>query len=173
MKFHVKREGDSVRVVLDAGEGQDGFLNGLDAKVEICDGTGECSVRPLVQVGPGTYHHETTVNPIPLAEYRFRLLLDEGSFLEASTEERGLYWPYPEELRFLPPDEDLLRSISEATGGKYAPEVNEIFDDYGDRVRRPVALWPLLASLALAAYFLDVLLRRAPGLWARLRRSTG
>ncbi len=46
--------------------------------------------------------------------------------------------------------------VSEETGGKFEPEVEEIFADYGDRVTVPTPLWPFLAGLALVLYLLDV-----------------
>jgi hypothetical protein len=64
------------------------------------------------------------------------------------------------EYRFRSPDERLLHSIATATGGAYHPTPASLANADGDSrtARRP--LWPALVTLALALWFLDLLLRR-------------
>jgi hypothetical protein len=78
---------------------------------------------------------------------------------------RQLYYPYPDEYRSYPPDVELLRALSEQTGGKLAPSVPEIFAAQGDVGRTRTPLWPWLAGIALVAYLLDIAARRSP--WVR------
>lgn len=78
---------------------------------------------------------------------------------------RALYYPYPDEHRFYPPDLELLRGLAEQTGGSFVPDPGEIFADHGDTARVPTPLWPWLAGLGLVAYLLDIALRRAPWSW--------
>ena len=84
---------------------------------------------------------------------------------------RALHYEDPDEYRFYPPRVEWLRTVSEETGGKLNPDVEEIFADYGETVSRPVELWPLLAVLALIGYLLDIAIRRAPWIWERLESS--
>jgi uncharacterized membrane protein len=64
------------------------------------------------------------------------------------------------EYRFRQPDEVLLRSIASATGGAWRPTAAALANSAGDSrtARRP--LWPPLVALALALWFVDLLLRR-------------
>jgi len=58
------------------------------------------------------------------------------------------------------PDETLLRSIAEATGGAWHPGAANLANTLADSrtARRP--LWPPLIALALGLWFVDLLLRR-------------
>ena len=64
------------------------------------------------------------------------------------------------EYRFRQPDEALLRSIASATGGAWRPTPAALANSAGDSrtARRP--MWPPLVALALALWFVDLLLRR-------------
>jgi uncharacterized membrane protein len=64
------------------------------------------------------------------------------------------------EYRFRAPDETLLRSIASATGGAWKPTAAALANAASDSrtARRP--LWPALIALALALWFVDLLLRR-------------
>ncbi|HUF23745.1 MAG TPA: VWA domain-containing protein [Vicinamibacterales bacterium] len=67
---------------------------------------------------------------------------------------------YPEEYRFRPADARALSAMSIATGGRYEPDAAALRPGAGDRSSVPTRLWPGLLMLALAAYLLDLLLRR-------------
>jgi len=64
------------------------------------------------------------------------------------------------EYRFRPPDKTLLESIASSTGGTYGPTADTLVNLPGDSrtARRP--LWPWLVGLALALWFVDLVLRR-------------
>jgi len=64
------------------------------------------------------------------------------------------------EYRFQPPDETLLRSLTGNTGGSWKPTAASLAGSAGDQrtVRRPIA--SALIVIALALWFVDVLLRR-------------
>jgi hypothetical protein len=64
------------------------------------------------------------------------------------------------ELRFKPGDEALLRSIASATGGQWHPTSASLAAPTKDRRLRHRQLWPALAGLALALWFVDLGLRR-------------
>jgi len=67
---------------------------------------------------------------------------------------------YPDEYRFRPADPRALSAMSIATGGRYEPDAAALGARAGDRSSVPTRLWPGLLVLALAAYLLDLLLRR-------------
>ena len=86
---------------------------------------------------------------------------------EGLTRAQGVFFPYPDEERFYPPDRDLLQKLSDLTGGKFDPEIGDIYAPYEDRTIRPTPLTPFLIGLALLLYIVDVAMRRAPWLWSR------
>jgi hypothetical protein len=73
-----------------------------------------------------------------------------------------LAYPWSEEYRLLPPDNALLRALSERTGGVFSPRADEIFAPRGDGGIVLKSLWPWFAAAALLAFLLDILVRRAP-----------
>ncbi len=57
-------------------------------------------------------------------------------------------------------DEDLLRSIAAATGGRANPAPEQVFDGGGRAVARWMQLWPLLLALAIALNLIELLARK-------------
>ena len=72
---------------------------------------------------------------------------------------------YPDEYRAFPPDIELLSALAQATGGKVAPSIAEVFAQQGDESRTTKALWPWFAAVALIFYLLDIAVRRSPLAW--------
>jgi Ca-activated chloride channel family protein len=64
------------------------------------------------------------------------------------------------EYRFRPPDEALLRSIADATGGAWRPSPDAIDKASGVNRAARRALWPALVVLALLLWLGDIALRR-------------
>ncbi len=102
------------------------------------------------------------------APWQFRLTSDELPDEALSSAYRAIYYPYPDEFRFYPADTERLRALSEQTGGKFQPEIADIFADLNESASVPTQLWPFLAALALLLNLLDIALRRVPWLWQRL-----
>jgi hypothetical protein len=67
---------------------------------------------------------------------------------------------YSDEMRLRPSNEELLRKIAIATGGKFPIEPQTVFQNSGRFALRPTSLWPWLASMAALLLVLDVALRR-------------
>jgi len=80
-----------------------------------------------------------------------------------------VFYPYPDEYRFYPPDIEKLETVARETGGKVSPEIEDIFRVDGERASVPTALAPIFVPMALLLYFLDVAVRRAPWIWNRLQ----
>jgi hypothetical protein len=160
--FQVRRQGKEAVVVLDA-VGEDGrYLNELLPEVEVVSPDGSRSSVLLRQVGSGSYEARLPLQHDPSAPYRFNLSGDR-----LASQSRTLFYADPDEYRLYPANVPLLRALSDLTGGKYRPEPDEIFADYGDRTSMPTQLWPYLAALALALYLLDIAVRRAPWFYRR------
>ncbi len=166
LEFRVRREGEEALISLTAVNDEGRHIDELKPEVEIIDPKGKQKRMPLPQVGPGAYQTR-----VPLAAWSDSAYI--FNIKEPATEaSRALYYEYPDEYRFYPPRIELLRTVSEETGGKLNPDIEEIFADYGETVSRPVELWPLLAMLALVGYLLDIAIRRAPWVWERLESSS-
>jgi hypothetical protein len=73
--------------------------------------------------------------------------------------EIGLYLPEPEMTDF-GEDAGLLRQIASFTGGRFEPQVKEVFDAGGRWLPVKLQLWPGLLAAALVLNFVEVLLRR-------------
>ena len=93
------------------------------------------------QSAPGRYATEFET---PLrGEYLLRLTqTSHGRTVFQQT--RGLAIGYPEELRLLPTDLDLLRQIASSSGGRFRPEPESVFAVSETAASREVALWPYL-----------------------------
>ena len=67
---------------------------------------------------------------------------------------------YADEYRFRPADARALAAMAVSTGGRYEPDAAALRPGADDRSTVPTRLWPMLLVLALAAYLIDLLLRR-------------
>jgi hypothetical protein len=151
--MQVRREGDEALVSINAIEQSGRFRNGLKPQLRVEGPKSSVSTVQVPQVGPGAYEIR-----IPLrhdGNYVFRT-----SDSQSGSTMRTLEYSYPDEYHFYPPNTKLLRMISAETGGVYAPKPPDVFNSGGEVVTYRTALWPWLASVALALFLADVLLRR-------------
>jgi hypothetical protein len=149
----VTRDGDVARIAIGAIDKNGLFRNGVNAHARVVAPDQSVSDVPIRQVGPGSYQGEFDVTRKG-GPFLVRVLADSAGV------SRTLDFSYPDEYHFYPPNIDLLRAVSTETGGKFQPEVEEIFDSHGETTAVPVPVWPYLAGLAAALYLADVLLRR-------------
>jgi len=111
----------------------------------------------MAQVAPGRYQAEFDVSRSGSYQLMFSQT-KETQVLGRQT--RGLAIGYPDELRLRPVNTELLRSIAGASGGRYEPEPESVFDRPQTTASRAVPLWPYLAGAAVLLFVLDVALRR-------------
>ncbi len=163
VEFDVQRIGDDAVITVSAVTEEGAFRVGLEPQLQVVEPGGDVVPLEIAQIGPGTYQAKHPLSASADAPYSFRL---SGNDMELQS--RELFYPYADEYRLYPPNAELLAAIAGQTGGKVLPENEEIFDDYGESASVPTALWPFFAALALAAYLLDIALRRAPWFWRRL-----
>ena len=171
LDMRAEKVGDEVRVVVDAIDDADRFLNDLDSTLRLEGPMGARRARPgeddpqlrrrrtlpLAQTAPGRYEAR-----FPLEAFgSFVLTADhrrEGRVVAESTAQ--LANPYPAEYARLEPDAELLRRVAEASGGRVDPTPEEAASADGESLRASEDLWPALLFAALVLLLLDLLLRR-------------
>ncbi len=145
------------RVVLDAIDSDDRFVNGMSTTLEVSGPGGWKTRVDMEQVASGRY------------EARFRLP-SFGSYTIKATHSKdgrvlgatlgGLANPYPTELRLLDVDLDLLDRVARTTGGIPQVAPGQVFDAGGRKVRfEDERRLPFLLA-AIALFLIDLLLRR-------------
>lgn len=145
------------RVVVDAIDDEDRFINDLDSKVMLTSPDGEKETITLRQTAPGRYEAS-----VPLTDY--------GSYnLKAQHDKDGdtiavsmgtISYPYPQEYLFTEPNRDVLRRGADIARGETDPEVATLFDPMGEEVKFRKELWPFFILAAIALMLLDLMFRR-------------
>ena len=164
LDWRVTRSGDDAMVELTALSADFRYRNGLSPRVRVTAPSGETATLLLRQVAPGAYRARLPVTAGSASPWRFTLL-QGGGIARAdigSADEQLLNYTWTDEYRLLPPNNALLRELSEGTGGVFAPTAQDVFADYGDSelVARP--MWPWFLAAALLMFLADILIRRAP-----------
>lgn len=175
LALRVGRDGRHAQITLNAFAADGQFRNQLAPKLRVTrpDGAGEELV--LTHAGPGRYQGRIELQPSSVAPYGFELIDTPG--IEPAELARvasvSLFYPHSDEYQALPANETLLKTLSEQTGGKFMPKIDDVFADYGERGKASKALWSYCAAGALLLFLLDILLRRAPRLpsWSRKSAS--
>jgi uncharacterized membrane protein/uncharacterized protein YegL len=172
--FRVDRKGNAAEVKLDVVDETGHYPKGLEPSLRVTGPSSDVRTLTLRQTAPGRYRASVPVSISPSSPWRFELSgegLPEDS-LSLAGRTRSVFYPYPDEYRFYPPDAEKLEAIARETGGAFSPDVEQIFAVDGERASVPAALAPLLVLIALLLYALDVAVRRAPWLWSRLQTSS-
>lgn len=124
------------------------------------------SVPALYAIGPEGYRHVAVPKFVGGGfEVRFPSEGLHGLF-RIRPAERSRQFPeaahYRENSELLQygADEDLLRSISAATGGRTNPAPEQVFASTGRTVARWMQLWPLLLVLAIVLNLIELLARK-------------
>lgn len=162
--WHVQRQGGDASIELSALDANRMYRDGLRPKVRITRPDGETAVLALRQVGPGRYRASAPMSPGTSEPYRFEALEGGGVVKRdlAQLGTRTVSYPWSDEYRVLPPNNALLRALSEQTGGVFAPKADDIFAQGADGGVAPKPLWSWFAAAALLLFLLDILVRRAP-----------
>ncbi len=167
--------GDRVRVVVDAVDSDDAFMNDLESTLTVQGPMGapppprdparrtpgrqyrETVELPLRQIAPGRYEAS-----FPMERYGSFVLTAEhrrqGIPVAESTAQ--LANPYPREYGTLEADDALLAQAAEVTGGEASPSPDRLFDPADEEITTYEELWPQLLGLALLLFLLDLLFRR-------------
>jgi Ca-activated chloride channel homolog len=156
----IEYTGNEGRIIVDNVDPNGNFINQLNARVQVIDPDLEMTELELQQTAPGRYESAFPMN----ATGSYLLKVNETAGEEAATVAdftRGFSVSYKAEYRHLGTNEDALREIAEVTGGKYQPNVSELFAvDPNESVPIRRRLWPWLLGIALCLFLMDVALRR-------------
>ena len=155
---------------VDAGPVRGGARS-LTMTVEARDAAGEYRnlLRPMIRVSAGSAARNVPARQVAPGRYEATVVADANRPLVASVSEgpsdvvkpsRTIAPDPAAEYRFSAPDENLLRAISTATGGTLRPAAASLAAKPGERSSERRPLWPALAALALALWFVDLTFRR-------------
>jgi uncharacterized membrane protein len=164
VQFDVRRHGGEAVIELTALDAKHLYRDNLAPRVRMRGASGAVSLVPLRQVGPGRYRAAVAVDAGGSDPYRFEPV-EGGGITRADLAQlgtRSVSYPWSDEFRGLPPDNALLRALSESTGGAFASKGEEMFAPRGDGGLITRALWPWFAAAALVLFLLDILVRRLP-----------
>ncbi len=162
----VERGADGqARAVVEARAGDGGWRNFLDLKGRLVSPDGKGNELSFIQSAPGRYEAAWDGST-------------PGTWLVQVGEEGGgstlRTWtvPYAPEFARLEPDENLLASVAEASGGRFGAPAETVFTPATVPTTVAREIWHPLLVLALLLLPFDVALRRVflpEGFWARLR----
>ncbi len=137
----------------------------------------EPTVLPeLYAIGPGDFKKPLDVQRVSPGSYRARVRIGttEGLFrvrtlAESRTfPEVGLY-RQESEMADYGSNEPLLKSIAQATGGRFNPTARQLFEGDGRYVDSNIRLWPGLLALAILLNLVELTLRKWKGILEGLR----
>ncbi|MDQ3070400.1 MAG: VWA domain-containing protein, partial [Acidobacteriota bacterium] len=140
---------------LDARTADGGYQNLLRPSFTVRGGNGAERKIDARQIAPGAYEADAVLDGATSYTVTADGLADGAAppaLLVAAN--------YADEYRFRPADPRALSAMSIATGGRYEPEPSMLRPGRDDRSTVPTRLWPALLVAALAAYLVDLLMRR-------------
>lgn len=129
--------------------------------------TGAESSLTLRPLAPGLYGARYAIESGSATPYRFELL-ESGGLSRVDVRgvgARALTYAWADEFRSELADVTMLKALSEATGGVFAPEAADIFRARGDGRSGWTPIWPWFIVAALVLFVADLAWRRLP--WFR------
>lgn len=147
------------RVVVDAVDVRDRFVNRLDTTLEIIDPADSATKRviPMDQSAAGRYTADFAVDRY--GSYMLKAVhRRDGRVVAESLGAAAL--PYPEEYSSTGVDDEALRHAALVTGGVNQAEPAKIFEARGDSIRYIEDLWPWVLLAVACAMLVDVYLKR-------------
>ncbi len=169
--FTVDRKGSAAEVELSVVDESGHYPRGLEPALRVTGPSADVRRVPLRQTAPGHYRASVPLSISASSPWRFELDAEgiSSEALDRVGRTRTIFYPFPDEYRFYPPDVEKLEALSRDTGGKVSPSPEEIFETGDERASVPTALAPYLLGLALVLYLADIAVRRAPWLWKKLQ----
>ena len=152
----VRGNSRTIAVAVEARDADGSYSNLLNPAVHVRRAGAASPLRVTTrQVAAGRY--EATVIADPAQPLTISLADVRGT---TGVSSRTILADAAAEYRFRPADEPLLQSIAASTGGTYRPDARALANAPADSRARRRPLWPLLVTLALLLWFVDLLLRR-------------
>lgn len=128
-------------------------------------------------VGPGNFRKPMAVRKVAQGSYRGTVPLggQRGLFRVRPLEESRAFpeigfYRQEEELTEYGSDPDLLKRISQFTGGRFEPTPKQVFDSGGRGIPTSLSLWPGLLAAAVALNIGELVNRKWKGLVDFFRR---
>lgn len=153
----LERRGQTTRVVVDSVDAAGQYINEAKTRLTLIGPDLDKQDIELSQTAPGRY--EADFATTQSGAYQLELSQfqnDTPTFRQT----RGTVIGYPDELRFGPADEELMRQIASVSGGQYQPTASDLLTADDRVAQQVIGLWPYLLMTALALFLLDVALRR-------------
>jgi uncharacterized membrane protein len=150
-------EGDEGIVIIDAIDPDGRFIDGLDLEGQLI--APDLSEEPLQvnQVAPGRYIGKFDASQE--GSYLVRVNHDDGQG-NTGGQTKAISVSYPAEYRSLRSDEEMLRRIATASGGRVLTQQDDLLDRSIPRRKDRTPLWPMLAVIGLSLFFIDIVARR-------------
>ena len=134
------------------------------------------AVPDIYIVGPNGFQAPLRVSKVAAGHYRGRLAIgqNQGLFrVRPVAESRAFpevgFYRQEDEMMEYGNNEQLLRQIAAATGGRFNPPPSQVFDAGGRSIRATMELWPGLLALAILLNLAELVLRKWRGLIEALR----
>ncbi len=157
LQARVERMGDEARVVVEAIREDGTVINGLDVRATLAMPDGSRRELSLPQSGPGTYAAE--VEAAASGPYVVGVNAQGAEGFEAR-QSVGFSVDYPPDYADTEPNEALLRSLAQQTGGQVMSDPAAAFEPPETAPKRRTDIWRLLLWLAALLLPLDVAVRR-------------
>ena len=127
-------------------------------------------------IGPNDFRSPLKVSKVAAGHYRGRLAIGQNQGLfrvrpladSAAFPEVGFYRPEDEMLEY-GNNEQLLRQVASATGGRFDPTPRQVFDAGGRSTSASMNLWPALLALAILLNLAELVMRKSKGLLESLK----
>jgi Ca-activated chloride channel family protein len=129
----------------------------------------------IFAIGPENFRATLKVSKVAAGHYRARVAIGQNQGLfrvrpladSPAFPEVGFYRQEDEMLEY-GNNEQLLRQVASATGGRFQPAPRQVFD-LGRSTSSTMELWPALLALALLLNLAELVLRKSKGLMESLR----
>jgi Ca-activated chloride channel homolog len=137
------------------------------------------AIPDIFVIGPNDFHAMLKMNKVAAAHFRGRVTIGQNQGLfrvrpladSPAFPEVGLYRPEDELLEY-GTNEQLLRQVASATGGRFGPAPRQVFDAGGRSSAVTMELWPALLALALLLNLAELVKRKGKGLMESLKWRT-
>ncbi|WP_428268352.1 VWA domain-containing protein [Haliangium sp.] len=157
--LYARVEGGQARVVVDAIDNGDQFVDQLDTTLEVIDPrTSQVERRiPMEQTAAGRYSADFSVDRY--GSYMLKAVhRRDGQVVAESMGAVAL--SYPLEYLRTSPDTAPLVHAAEVSGGLSRPTPDRVFDAMGESIRYTEDLWPWVLLLVAGLLLLDLYLKR-------------
>jgi Ca-activated chloride channel homolog len=130
------------------------------------------AIPDIYAFGPSGFESPLKVTKMAAGHYRARMPIGDrqGLFrVRPLAESRAFpevgFYRQEDEMTEYGSNDQVLHQVAEATGGRYIPPLNSVFDAGGRSIPATLDLWPALLALAIALNLAELVLRKGRGVW--------